>query len=111
MPVVLEILVTLASGAPYGYSFINEVRAPTGVTLWPGSLYRALNQLLTERLTVERSERREPRIHDERRWYYELTPPGLAVSRAEATRLRAEVGEGGWASHEELIAPHRERRA
>lgn len=89
--VVFEILVTLASGDRHGYSILTDIRTRTGQVLRPGSLYRALNRLLEDRLVDELDERPDPALDDERRRYYRLTGLGRAVARAEATRLAAQV--------------------
>ena len=43
------------------------------------------------RLVEESGERADPERGDERRRYYQLTPLGLSVARAEARRLDAMV--------------------
>ena len=89
--VVFEILVSLATGERHGYSIMTDVRARTGGSLRPGSLYRALNRLLEAGLIVELDERPGPDEDDERRRYYALTPKGREVARGEARRLEALV--------------------
>ena len=90
-PVVFEILVTLASRECHGYAILADVRARTGETLRPGSLYRALNRLLDDGLVEELDERPDPTIDDERRRYYRLTALGRQVATAEAARLDAQL--------------------
>ena len=65
-------------------------RSDGAVTLHPGSLYRALARLLEDALILE-VEARPSSGDDERRRYYQITPLGRAVARAEAERLRALV--------------------
>jgi DNA-binding PadR family transcriptional regulator len=89
-PVWFEILLALAGGDLHGYAVMQEVarRSQGAVTLHPGSLYRALARLLEDALIVEPDARRSAG-DDERRRYYQLTPLGRAVARAEAERLHA----------------------
>jgi len=89
--VVFEILVSLATGERHGYSIMIDVRARTGGSLRPGSLYRALNRLLDDGLIEELDERPDPDLDDERRRYYQLTALGREVAEAEASRLDAQV--------------------
>ena len=89
--VVFEILVTLASGDHHGYSILSSVRERTGEVLRPGSLYRAINRLLADRLVQELDERPDPELDDERRRYYRLTSLGRDVAEAEARRLAVQV--------------------
>ena len=90
-PVVFDILVSLAAEDRHGYSILLDVRSRTGEPLRPGSLYRALNRLLDEGLVEELDERPDPKLDDERRRYYRLTPLGRRVAAAEAARLDAQV--------------------
>jgi DNA-binding PadR family transcriptional regulator len=89
-PVWFEILLALAGGDLHGYAVMQEVarRSEGAVTLHPGSLYRALARLLEDALIVELDARPEDG-DDERRRYYQITPLGRAVARAEAQRLHA----------------------
>jgi len=90
-PVWFEILLALAGGDRHGYAVLQEVarRSEGGVTLHPGSLYRALARLLEDALIEELEAR--PDGDDVRRRYYRLTPLGAAVVRAEARRLEGLV--------------------
>lgn len=89
--VVFDILVALADSEQHGYSILVRVRERTGTVLRPGSLYRALNRLLTDGLIEECEERIDPALDDERRRYYRLTPLGHRVAVAETHRLEAQV--------------------
>ena len=92
-PVAFEILLALADGEQHGYSIMREVnrRSAGGVSLHPGTLYRALARLLEGGLIEELDERPDPQNDDERRRYYQLTARGIAVARAEAERLEGQV--------------------
>ncbi len=95
-PVAFEILLALADGERHGYFIMQEVerRSDGRLSLHPGTLYRALNRLLGERLIDEvtgpaAAATGEP--HDARRRYYRLTDLGRAVAAAEAARLASQV--------------------
>jgi len=90
-PVAFEILLALADGEQHGYRIMQEVNARSAgaVTLHAGTLYRALARLLEQSLIEELAER--PAEDDERRRYYRLTERGIAVARAEASRLAGQL--------------------
>jgi DNA-binding PadR family transcriptional regulator len=54
-----------------------------------GTLYRGLQRLQDQGLIRRRGRKAAPDAHDERRNYYEITPLGRQVARAEARRLQA----------------------
>jgi DNA-binding PadR family transcriptional regulator len=91
--VVFEILLALAGSDLHGYDIMREVeqRSGGGVTLHPGTLYRALHRLLNDRLVEELDDRPDPALDDERRRYYRLTKAGHAVASVEARRLASQV--------------------
>jgi DNA-binding PadR family transcriptional regulator len=88
-PVVFDILVTLAAGDAHGYAILTEIRARSGETIRPGSLYRALNRLLAEKLIEEAPA--GGKDDEARRTYYRLTAAGRREAQAEARRLDAQV--------------------
>lgn len=92
-PVAFEILLALADGERHGYSILQEVDARSGgaVSLHAGTLYRALARLLESALIEELAKSPDPTSDDERRRYYRLTARGVAVARAEASRLEGQV--------------------
>jgi len=83
----------LADGELHGYAIMKGVaaRSEGSVRLGPGTLYGSLKRLLEAGLVEEGDERADPERGDERRRYYQLTPLGLSVARAEARRLEAMV--------------------
>ena len=86
-PVVFEILIALADQPLHGYAVMQEVAARSGTRLRAGTLYRAIDRLLTEghieEVTAATSD------GDGRRRYYRLTKLGRRVAMAEAQRLAA----------------------
>ena len=91
-PVAFEIMLALADGERHGYSILQEVDARSGgaVSLHAGTLYRALARLLESEL-IEELESPDPKSDDERRRYYQLTPRGIAVAKAEVNRLEGQL--------------------
>ena len=91
-PAVFHLLLALAEEDRHGYAIMQDIEQRTGglVKVGPGMLYGSIKWLLEEGLIKEAS-RRSPTKEDERRKYYRLTPDGLAVVKAEASRLEAAV--------------------
>jgi DNA-binding PadR family transcriptional regulator len=92
-PVAFEILLALADGERHGYSVLQEIESRTGgaISLNAGTLYRALARLLEHSLIEELDDPPDAASTDERRRYYRLTSRGVAVARAEASRLERQV--------------------
>ena len=88
-----HILLALANDDRHGYAILQEVERRTGgeLRLSAGTLYRSIQRMLEDGLIVERRERPAPEEDDERRRYYQISPLGSAVARAEAARLNALV--------------------
>ena len=91
--VVFEILLALAGEERHGYDIMREVERRTGgnLSLYPGTLYRAISRLVSEGLVEELEERPVRQDDDERRRYYRLTRLGRLAAGAEAQRLAAQV--------------------
>jgi DNA-binding PadR family transcriptional regulator len=89
-PLLLQILLTLAGGEHHGYAIRREIRERTGGMLDPGagSLYGAIEKLLSENAIEESDERPDRQLDDQRRRYYRLTEFGRRVAIAEVERLR-----------------------
>ena len=89
-PVEFDILLSLAAGERHGYGIILDSEA-RGATAVPdvGTLYRALRRMQDQGLIGASARREVPESSDERRHYYQITPMGLDVARAEARRLAA----------------------
>lgn len=82
------ILLALAGGPAHGYGIIKEIERDSSgtITMDPANLYRAIKRLRRSGLVREATV--EERVEDrERRRYYETTPLGGRVVRAEAERL------------------------
>lgn len=92
-PAVFHLLLALADEERHGYAIMRDIEERTGglVKVGPGMLYGSIKWLLDERL-IEEAPRRAPKKEDERRKYYRLTGEGLALVKAEASRLEAAVG-------------------
>jgi DNA-binding PadR family transcriptional regulator len=90
LPSAFHILVVMAQGERYGYRIAKQVELLTNgsIRLGPGTLYRQLKQMTTDGWIIE-SERDTD--DEDRRRYYELTPRGRRVARAEAQRLETLV--------------------
>lgn len=89
-PAVLHILLALADGERHGYGIMQEVEERTGgeFRMGSGTLYGTLKRLLASRQVQESALRPDPKLDDERRRYYRLTPLGRRVLEAEIARLR-----------------------
>lgn len=92
-PVLFWILLVLVDGASHGYRVLKEIEARTdgAIRLEPGNLYRYVKKLLELGLIEEVDAPVEADGSDERRRFYDLTPLGLGVVRAEAERMRSLV--------------------
>src|SRR5437868_10737883 len=88
-PVEFHILLALAAEERHGYAILQEVETLTdgGLSLEPGTLYRALRRMLKDGWVAESSRRPAADVDDERRRYYRLTPLGRRIATAEAERL------------------------
>jgi DNA-binding PadR family transcriptional regulator len=83
------ILMAVADGERHGYAIIQDIAARTGgqVKLSAGTLYRSIQRMQEQGLITESKRRPSPEFDDERRRYYEITPLGSKVARAELRRL------------------------
>ena len=84
-----HILVSLADRERHGYSVMQDIaeRTDGAFSLSPSTLYASIKRLLAQGLIEELAERPDPEHDDERRRYYQLTPMGRRVAKAEARRL------------------------
>jgi DNA-binding PadR family transcriptional regulator len=84
-----QILLALADDDLHGYGIMRRVAEQTAgrMRLGPGTLYTSVRTLLEAKLIEEVESRRDPRLGDERRRYYRLTPSGRKLARSEAERL------------------------
>jgi len=92
-PDVFLILMILIDGDSHGYGIIKEAAERTGgeLQLQAGALYRRLKQMLDDGLIEELPEAPAGESGDERRRYYAISPRGIEVVEAEATRMAALV--------------------
>jgi DNA-binding PadR family transcriptional regulator len=84
--VVYHILLSLSGAPRHGYGIIKHVADATdgGLELEAGTLYAAIKRLRDDGLIEETGG---PEHADARRRYYDLTPLGRRVLRAESERL------------------------
>ena len=84
-----HILMALADDDRHGYAIIQDVAERTNgeLKLSPGTLYRSIQRMLEQGLITETRTRPAPEDDDERRRYYRITPFGVAVAKAETSRL------------------------
>jgi DNA-binding PadR family transcriptional regulator len=87
-PAVFHILLALAEDERHGYSIMQHVAETTEgrVKMGPGTLYGTIKRLLAAKWIEESDERPDPKLDDERRRYYRLTPFGRRVLGAEVSR-------------------------
>ena len=88
---VFHVLLALAKGANHGLGIADDVEEATGgvVTLGPGTLYRALKQMVQRGLIAESSA--PSADEDTRRRHYRLTDSGRVALEGEAQRYRRVV--------------------
>lgn len=88
-PATFHILTALGDGPMHGYAIIQELAGRTGgeIRMSAGTLYRSIQRMQENGLVVESRRRPAPKDDDERRIYYEITPFGSQVVRAELRRL------------------------
>jgi DNA-binding PadR family transcriptional regulator len=104
-PDVFEVLLTLADGELHGYGILKVLES-RAITIAASLLYRKLRRLMEDGLVTESSVR-PSQAEDARRRYYRLTPLGLSVVRAEATRI-VELARN---RHVRKLAEHEARHA
>lgn len=92
-PVAFHVLVTLEAGPQHGYAIKREVEERTRgvVRLGAGTLYHAVGSLAKRGLIAECAAP-DPEAVGSSRWrFYEITPLGVNVLRAELARLESDV--------------------
>jgi len=85
---VFHILLALADVDRHGYSIMQHVAGTTDgqIRMGAGTLYGTIKRLLSAKWIEECDERPDPKLDDERRRYYRLTPFGRRVLEAEVLR-------------------------
>ena len=88
-PATFHILLSLSHEERHGYAIIQDVadRTEGAIRLSAGTLYRSIQRMLEDGMIAESKRRPAPALDDERRRYYQITPFGRAVARAEMRRL------------------------
>ena len=94
-PAIFHILVALADRDRHGYSIMQDVASRTRnrLRMSPGTLYGSIKRMLAQGLITELDKPPDPDDDDERRRYYQLTPFGRRVARAEGARMEALLRE------------------
>ncbi len=89
-PEAFRILVILEGGARHGYALVKELERDPGRPgrVLPANLYRRIRTLLEQGLIEETDAPADEQDEDERRRYFQVTPLGRDVVRAEADRMR-----------------------
>src|SRR3972149_9485204 len=90
---MFHILLSLADGQKHGYGIMRELEERQAAVLGPGTLYGAIKRMLEAGLIGEAEERPDPRLDDQRRRYYRLTPAGHAAAVAGGARLEELVSQ------------------
>lgn len=85
-PSALYVLLALTEGERHGYAIIKEIEELTNgaLTIFPGTLYRIVRELVDDGWIVEVDN---ANAKDERRRYYRLTPRGRKAAKAEIARM------------------------
>lgn len=88
-PAVFYILLSLGVKERHGYDIMKQVRDDSkgNVNLGPGTLYGTIKRMLAEKLIVEKDERPDAALDDQRRRYYALTDLGKKMLSTELQRF------------------------
>ncbi len=88
-PTMFEVLLVLTGGDRHGYSIVKEIEQRTAgeLQIQPGNLYRTLRTMMQRGLIEESDRRPDPELDDERRRYFRITPFGVELAKAEASRM------------------------
>ena len=89
-----HVLVALAEKDRHGSAIAQDVLEQTdgALRLWPATLYRTLDDMVTAGLLEELVGERRPKGESLRRRYYAATPKGRRELAAAAKRLAAYAG-------------------
>lgn len=84
-----HILVALADNDLHGSAIADEVlrRTDGALRLWPATLYRSLDELVSQGLVEELTGPRRPAGESQRLRFYAITGPGRRALADEAARL------------------------
>jgi DNA-binding PadR family transcriptional regulator len=85
-PDVFEILLALKAAPRHGYGILKILESRE-IALPASLLYRKLRRLMDDGWVAESRAKSQAGNSDPRRRYYQLTPKGESVLRAEAARI------------------------
>ena len=90
---MLQILLALVDEDRHGYGILLDIEKRTdGTRLGTGTLYTAIQRLLTKGLIEQAEDRPRRELDDARRRYYRLTDEGRKAAELEASKLQRVVG-------------------
>ena len=86
-----QILLAVAEKPAHGSAIARRVKDQTdgATTLWPATLYRALDEMAEADLLHELTGDDHPEGESEKRRYYGITPKGSRALRESADRMAA----------------------
>ena len=92
-PAVLHILLALSTQERHGYGIMKQVESDSQgkVKMGPGTLYGSLGRMIEAGLIRESDKKVDPKMDDERRVYYKMTPLGQKTLANELERYREVV--------------------
>lgn len=92
-PAVLHILLALSTQERHGYGIMKQVKADSQgkVKMGPGTLYGSIGRLIEAGLLCESDKKKDPKMDDQRRVYYQITGLGQKALAAELDRYREVV--------------------
>ncbi len=96
---VFRILVALSDGERHGWSLVQALDdRPGGAGILPGHLYRTLNRMLDDGFVEERDRPAKAQASRVKQGaapsrFFQLTPLGCDVARAETRRLESLVAK------------------
>ena len=87
------IMLALTNADRHGYEIMKQIELDSDETIkiGPATLYTTIKRLLRASFIVEREERPDPQLDDQRRRYYGLTSIGREAVLREVKRMQSAV--------------------